>query len=315
MTNRIKQLRKEKGLTLKELSLNVGIPTSTISQYENERRKIAGDALKTLSSFFKVPEDYILGAWSEKEVFELMSSSLLDNYKRLFEMAREYGGKGGEWMFFNDVDIISPSPHTMPEEISKYEQEILKSAYMGLAFLLLNFAYEKGAFENLYTPEYFAYDEENVENQKAKIGIILGDKSATSPFFSYSEIKGYENLMRFMTDVLKAIDTKERSKVLSLYLQDKYAFLYERKYVFENSTVKNLMREKASKETMSLALIDALTIAIEPLEYKAFTRLQVKFSKESDKYAKEHSKYIELQNEYKELQEENKRLKEKLNLK
>ncbi|MBT9013072.1 hypothetical protein BTI85_09525, partial [Lactobacillus delbrueckii subsp. bulgaricus] len=94
MTNRIKQLRKENGLTLKELSREVGIPASTISQYENERRKIPESASKILSTFFEVPENYILGAWSKKEVLELMSSSLKANYDRIYKMAIEYGGDG-----------------------------------------------------------------------------------------------------------------------------------------------------------------------------------------------------------------------------
>ena len=39
--NRIKQLRKKKRLTLMNLSKELGLPGSTLSQYENSKRQIS----------------------------------------------------------------------------------------------------------------------------------------------------------------------------------------------------------------------------------------------------------------------------------
>jgi transcriptional regulator with XRE-family HTH domain len=304
MTNRIKQLRKEKGLTLKELSLNVGIPTSTISQYENERRKIAGDALKTLSSFFKVPEDYILGAWSEKEVLELMSSSLLDNYKRIFEMAREYYD---EHFFFNDIDLDTFSeeeghfyevPGTFDETERKswiYTKEIRENDYMSLAFVILRCIFFKGLNENSYTDEHIkALIEErnNLYSKTQKLEVVF-----------YPEFKGYEEVKHFMNSFLDAENGKEN--FLKAFLQDNYEF----EDVLTNVVIEKLMKEKASKETMSLALISIFEKVILRYEEGATDR----------KYQYVRSRYEVLKDDYHalskhayELQKENDRLKAEL---
>lgn len=304
MTNRIKQLRKEKGLTLKELSLNVGIPTSTISQYENERRKIAGDALKTLSSFFKVPEDYILGAWSEKEVLELMSSSLLDNYKRIFEMAREYYD---EYFFFNDIDLDTFSeeeghfyevPGTFDETERKswiYTKEIRENDYMSLAFVILRCIFFKGLNENLYTAEHIKAlieEQNNLYSKTQKFEVVF-----------YPEFKGYEEVKHFMNSFLDAENGKEN--FLKAFLQDNYEF----EDVLTNVVIEKLMKEKASKETMSLALISIFEKVILRYERGAVVR----------KYQYVRSRYEVLKDDYHalskhayELQKENDHLKAEL---
>lgn len=304
MTNRIKQLRKEKGLTLKELSLNVGIPTSTISQYENERRKIAGDALKTLSSFFKVPEDYILGAWSEKEVLELMSSSLLANYKRIFEMAREYYD---EYFFFNDIDLDTFSeeeghfyevPGTFDETERKswiYTKEIRENDYMSLAFVILRCIFFKGLNENLYTAEHIKAlieEQNNLYSKTQKFEVVF-----------YPEFKGYEEVKHFMNSFLDAENGKEN--FLKAFLQDNYEF----EDVLTNVVIEKLMKEKASKETMSLALISIFEKVILRYERGAVVR----------KYQYVRSRYEVLKDDYHalskhayELQKENDHLKAEL---
>ena len=62
MTNRIRELRRAKGITMKQLGANFGLAESTISQYENGKRQPDNDTLIKLSSFFGVTVGYILGA-------------------------------------------------------------------------------------------------------------------------------------------------------------------------------------------------------------------------------------------------------------
>lgn len=307
MTNRIKQLRKEKGLTLKELSRDIGIPASTISQYENERRKIAGGALKALSSFFKVPENYILGAWSEKEVLELMSSSLLDNYEKIFEMAREYSGEGDEWDFFNSIDLDTFSeeeghlyevPGTFEETERKnwiYTKEIRENDYMSLAFVILHCVFLKGLNENSYTAEHIkALIEErnNLNSKTQKLEVVF-----------YPEFKGYEEVKHFMNGFLDAENGKEN--FLKAFLQNNYQF----EDVLTNVVIEKLMKEKASRETMALALISIFE--------KVVLRYEVGAGRRKYKYVR--SRYEVLKDDYHtlskhvdELQKENNRLKAEL---
>ena len=58
---RLKQLRKDKGLTQKEVAQRINFSVSTIKQYENGYRIPDEANLKILSDFYKVYPQYILG--------------------------------------------------------------------------------------------------------------------------------------------------------------------------------------------------------------------------------------------------------------
>ena len=244
MTNRIKQLRKENGLTLKVLSRKVGIPASTISQYENERRKIPGSALKTLSDFFEVPENYILGAWSEKEVIELMSSSLLDNYERLSELDREYKGMYEDSLYdvpglFGAMSLITePTPwgyigkngslESRTTQERAIQKEILSNNYMALAFSIINLVYVDSAFGNSFL--------------KHEGG---------------SEVDRYELANEQVNDLIsglkKSAGQNTGKDFLKTYFQ-KHCF----KSVLSSLVVRKLMAEKVEPETMALVLVNSI---------------------------------------------------------
>jgi len=58
--NRIKELRKQKNMTQKELAKHLKIADSTLSYWEMGRYEPDSEALLMLSRFFQVPIDYIL---------------------------------------------------------------------------------------------------------------------------------------------------------------------------------------------------------------------------------------------------------------
>ena len=62
MKNRIRELRKQINLTMKELGAVVGLAESTISQYETGKRQPDNEVLLKLGEFFGVTVDYLLGA-------------------------------------------------------------------------------------------------------------------------------------------------------------------------------------------------------------------------------------------------------------
>lgn len=69
-SKRLRELRKEKGLTMKELGEMFGVSEATISLYENGKRT-PNDALKKkLADFFKVSVDYLLGLSNYKNIFD-----------------------------------------------------------------------------------------------------------------------------------------------------------------------------------------------------------------------------------------------------
>lgn len=58
---RIKELRKEKGLTLVQIEEATGISRSSICAWENNTRVPNAIAIITLAKFFDVTTDYLLG--------------------------------------------------------------------------------------------------------------------------------------------------------------------------------------------------------------------------------------------------------------
>ena len=71
---RLKQLRKEKGLTLKELSEHLGdIKVASISRYEHGRREPNIDKLLEIADFFNCSVDYLIGNTSYKNAEEIIN--------------------------------------------------------------------------------------------------------------------------------------------------------------------------------------------------------------------------------------------------
>lgn len=61
----LKNLRIEKGLSLKELGYTIGVAESTISLYENNKRQPDFETLIRIADFFGVTIDYLLGRTDE----------------------------------------------------------------------------------------------------------------------------------------------------------------------------------------------------------------------------------------------------------
>ena len=59
--NRLKELRKEKGLTQQQLAEKIGTTKLTISNWENEKHIIKTSTAKELAEFFNVNVEYLLG--------------------------------------------------------------------------------------------------------------------------------------------------------------------------------------------------------------------------------------------------------------
>ena len=58
---RIRELRKERGLTQEQLGKAVGIANNTISQYETGALEPNIETIIKLCAFFNVSSDYLLG--------------------------------------------------------------------------------------------------------------------------------------------------------------------------------------------------------------------------------------------------------------
>lgn len=66
MQNRIRELRKQKRITMKQLGDAVGLAENVVSRYETGKRQPDNDALIKLSEFFGVTIGYLLGVEQSK---------------------------------------------------------------------------------------------------------------------------------------------------------------------------------------------------------------------------------------------------------
>lgn len=60
-SERLKELREEKNISLEKLSKAVGIGTSSLSRWENQQADVKGSQLDVLADFFGVTVDFLLG--------------------------------------------------------------------------------------------------------------------------------------------------------------------------------------------------------------------------------------------------------------
>ena len=95
-SERIKQLRKKKGISQSELAELIGVKNNTVSTWERGTRKPDFEALNLLSNYFEVSFEYILGSSDKEEarvkptqdeLDELALAALADN---LYDNMKKY---------------------------------------------------------------------------------------------------------------------------------------------------------------------------------------------------------------------------------
>ena len=80
IADRIKQLRKKKGVSQSQLAEAIGVKNNTVSTWERGTRKPDFDALQLLSNYFEVSFEYLLGSSDKEEARVKPSQGDLDSY-------------------------------------------------------------------------------------------------------------------------------------------------------------------------------------------------------------------------------------------
>ena len=98
MKNRLRELRHEKNLTLKEVSSqleqnNLKISPDALAKYERGDREPKLDTWQKLADFFNVPVDYLLGISKDRSTLTIddLSAEEQEAYERITDMlSQEY---------------------------------------------------------------------------------------------------------------------------------------------------------------------------------------------------------------------------------
>lgn len=334
--NRIKQLRKEKGLTLQQVADGLTaslsepkfdlqrfaaggsskqsrlskkpIAKSTVLRWENEKNSPTAEMWGLLADYFGVSVDYLQGAWSKKEVLDLISSSLLDNYERIHNMALEYGGDGEEWRFLDEISVdagdrvlITGSGQVMKFESApnekKFIDELRRNYFEGLAFSVLEFVYYRGICHNFHTEEHFDYEARIEADDK----LTDAEKEIRLKYKSYPVTKGIENVRRFMMSFWQKRDSEKRLAFLDAFFHE-----YDDNSILEDVVVNKIMQEKAPAETMALVLTSVIDSATNSFGNAISSEHELYVISRLEQQYKELSKHVD------ELQKENDRLKAEL---
>ena len=103
MSNRLKELRKSKELTLKDIQDQTGIKRSTYSDYENGKTEPKLETWQKLADYFNVPVPYLQGILDENDALfhtvadfvssdEYRSFDLLDNSVQITINGKDVSG-------------------------------------------------------------------------------------------------------------------------------------------------------------------------------------------------------------------------------
>ena len=97
---RIKQLRKKKGISQSQLAALIGVKNNTVSTWERGTRKPDFEALNLLSDYFEVSFEYILGSSDKEEArvkptqdeldqlaLSALADDLYDNMKKYCQLS------------------------------------------------------------------------------------------------------------------------------------------------------------------------------------------------------------------------------------
>ena len=77
ISEKLKKLRKERGLTIQAVTEGAGIPLRTYQNYEYGQREISVDALVKLANFYGVSADHLIGLDAEETKPEKVQKKIL----------------------------------------------------------------------------------------------------------------------------------------------------------------------------------------------------------------------------------------------
>ena len=78
--NRLKELRKQKGLTQQGLADKISVSKITVLRWENEERQIKPEKAQQLADFFGVSVGYLLGYSEYRELEKALDKTIFSNY-------------------------------------------------------------------------------------------------------------------------------------------------------------------------------------------------------------------------------------------
>lgn len=87
MLSRIKELRTEQNLSLRELASQLGIAYTSLGKYERNEQQPSFETLEKIADFFHVSVDYLLGRSDNRTYDNLVFDTDMEHLKQAFDNA------------------------------------------------------------------------------------------------------------------------------------------------------------------------------------------------------------------------------------
>lgn len=125
--NRIKELRKERNLTVKELSEKFEISQSMLTNYENgSSLPRDNDIWKRLADYFNVSVPYLMGLTSRPS--DYIKTPLENKPEQLFRGSEPIEIEVSNWAQFQVLNFLESLDEADMEKTAKYMYELLQDS-------------------------------------------------------------------------------------------------------------------------------------------------------------------------------------------
>lgn len=127
--NRLKQLRKEKGVTQKQIATYLGIKQNSYSQYENGDRELGLETISKIAKYYKVAvQDFFISP----EIKHNYENLFLTELGALFERKVKEVMKVTDYLHFNSAENDPNFVYQRQNQVSEEEKEELHKTYEAL---------------------------------------------------------------------------------------------------------------------------------------------------------------------------------------
>ncbi|MDG3132603.1 helix-turn-helix domain-containing protein [Streptococcus suis] len=114
--NRLKELRKEKKLSQKEIAKKLSFPLRTYQRMENGESQIKPDKAEKLADYFGVSVGFLLGFGTVEEELQQNRKETISQWKKESDTLLSLGFVLSD----NDIDVLSHLLHNMSSRNSAY---------------------------------------------------------------------------------------------------------------------------------------------------------------------------------------------------
>jgi XRE family transcriptional regulator len=143
--NRLKELRKEKKLSQKEIAKEMSISEKTLSRWENGESQIKPEKAQQLADYFGVSVGYLLGYSEYRELEKALDKTIFSNYPDVEtflnqEIKELIGERAKKFYEYIDKQFYESYKNTaVPPEIVVKHREDFYSSFLFLPARLQKF--------------------------------------------------------------------------------------------------------------------------------------------------------------------------------